>query len=415
MAVASNAPDNAFPQPPEPGLTAAEVVARAEALAPSLVERQAETEKRTYYAEDTHEAFREAGFYRILVPRRYGGYEFGAETFVRVSMALSRGCPSTGWMYTLGAAHALLVATVFGEQVQDEVFAGGDFICPATVMPSGFAEPAPDGGWILNGTYNYCSGAPYATHFVGHALVVPEGGEEPLPMLFIAPRESWTRLDDWGGQLGLKGSGSHSLQFENAHIPAHHTLPTHMSQYSVAEGTPGGELHGNPLYAGGPLSFMLLESAVLAAGIARGAMDVYEELLRDRTTMFPPIVGRTEDPDFQYWYGEAAGLVATAETALLGAVREWEAMCAEGPSAFTHERELRLGSIGREVVRMAWRAVERYVVPTAGSSAVRNGARLERIWRDMSMLNGHAGVAVFLNALANRELAKARFGIEGGV
>ncbi len=412
MADASNVPDNGFAPPPEPGLTPAEVIARAEAIAPSLIERQAETEKRTYYAEDTHEAFREAGLYRILVPRRYGGYEFGVETFVRVSLALTRACPSTGWMYTLGAAHALLVATVFDQDVQDEVFRDADFLCPATVMPSGFAEPAEDGGWIINGTYGYCSGAPYASHFVGHALVSPGEGEDPVPMLFIAPRDTWTRLDDWGNQLGLKGSGSHSIKFENAHIPANHALPTHMSQFSVADGTPGYELHGNPMYRGGPLSLMLMESAVLAVGIARGALDVYEDLMRDRTTMFPPIMSRTQDPDFQYWYGEAVGLHATAETALLGAIRQWEQMCAEGPAAFTPERELRLGSIGREVVRMAWRVVEGFVMPTAGSSSIRSGERLERIWRDLSTLNSHGGISVFLNAIANRQLAMAHFGVE---
>ena len=69
--------------PPETGLTPAQIIARAAEIGPTLVERQAETEERTSYAPDTHEAFREAGFYRLLVPRRYGGYEFDIATFVR--------------------------------------------------------------------------------------------------------------------------------------------------------------------------------------------------------------------------------------------------------------------------------------------------------------------------------------------
>jgi 3-hydroxy-9,10-secoandrosta-1,3,5(10)-triene-9,17-dione monooxygenase len=412
MAVASIVPEYGYPLPPEPGLTPGEVIARAEAIARTLVARQNEVEERTYYAADIHEEFRKAGFYRILVPRRYGGYEFGVDTFIRVSMALTRGCPSTGWMYTLGAAHALAVATLFDERVQDEVFAAGDFICPAAVMPTGFAEPAPDGGWILNGTWAYCSGAPYASHFLGHALVSPAEGEDPVPMMFIVPRSQWRRLDDWGSQLGLKGSGSHSIVIENGHIPAHYTLANHLSQLSVTDGTPGVELHGNPMYGGGPMSFMVLESAALAVGIAKGALDAYEDLMRDRTTLFPPIVGRSEDADFQYWYGEASGLVATAEAAIMNAIEQWQDMCAEGPAAFTRERELRLASIVREVVRLAWRAIEGNVFPTAGSSAVRRGERIERYWRDLSTLMSHAGIAIFLNAMATREYAKARFGVE---
>ncbi|GAA2409569.1 flavin-dependent monooxygenase [Streptomyces glaucosporus] len=409
MKATASAPETTASPVPEPGLTPDEVVARAEAIAHDLVGRQAETEQRGFYAEDTHERFRRAGFYRILVPRRYGGYEFGVETFMRVVVALARGCPSTGWMYCLGAAHAHAVATLFGERAQAEIFAGGDFVCPATVAPSGTGVRAPDGGWTVSGTWRYCSGSPYATHFMGHALV-DDGDGEGRPLLFVAPRSEFTRLDDWGGQLGLRGSGSHGVRIENGRIPAHFALDTHLSQVNVTGGTPGRALHGNPMYGGGPLSFMILEDAALAVGMAKGALDAYEELMRSRRTLFPPVVTRTEDPDFQYWYGEAAGLVHSAEASLLGAVRQWEEISARGPEHVTPERELRIASVCREAVRMSWRAVERYLFPTAGSSAIRHGERMERVWRDMSMQQSHAGIAVFLFTAANRELSRAYFG-----
>ncbi|MER7048108.1 acyl-CoA dehydrogenase family protein [Streptomyces jumonjinensis] len=409
MTVTANVPGHDMSLPPEPGLTPDDILARAEAIAPTLTARQAETEQRTFYAPDTHEAFRAAGFYRILVPRRYGGYEFGVGTFMRVVMALSRGCPSTGWMYCLGAAHAHAVATLFDERVQREVFADGDFICPATVAPSGTAERADDGQWVLNGVWNYCSGSPYATHFVGHTLIPGGPGADPRPMMFIAPSSEFRRLDDWGRQLGLRGSGSHSIAIENGRIPGHWTLPMHMSEVDVLNGTPGLALHGNPMYGGGPLSFMVLEDAALAIGMAQGALDAYEELLRTKRTMFPPIAVRSEDPDFQFWYGEAAGLIASAEAAFLNAIRQWDEAAAAGPGQFTPERELRIITICREAVKQSWRAVESHLFPTAGSSAVKEGERMERVWRDLSMQHSHAGIAVFLSAIANREYTKSRF------
>ncbi|WP_433241307.1 acyl-CoA dehydrogenase family protein [Streptosporangium sp. CA-135522] len=411
MTVVTSVAEHGSPLPPEPGLTPAEIIARAEAIAPTLVGRQAETEERTFYAQDTHEEFARAGFYRILVPRRYGGYEFGVDTFMRVSMALARGCPSTAWMYLFGAAHALPVATLFDERAQAELFGSGDFICPATVAPTGSAERTADGDWVLNGTWTYCSGAPYATHFLGHTLVSPGEGLPPAPMMFIIPRSQWQRLDDWGRQLGLKGSGSHSIAIDNARIPEHFTLPTHMSQVSVTEGTPGRALHDNPEYGGGPLSFMLLELGALAVGMAKGALDAYEELMRTRTTSFFPIVSRAEDPDYQFKYGEATGMIAAAEAAMLNAIQQWSDTCAKGSAAFTREQELRLATISREAVRLCWRAVEGHLFPTAGSSSVRSGERIERVWRDMSTLHSHAGLGIFLSTLANRELARARFGI----
>ena len=108
--------------PPEPDLTPAEIVARAHALRPLLVEQQAETEARTYYSEEVHEEFLRAGFYRMLVPRRFGGYEFDLPTFMRVIIEIAAGCPSTAWCLCLSAAHALQVGALFEEKAQAAIF-----------------------------------------------------------------------------------------------------------------------------------------------------------------------------------------------------------------------------------------------------------------------------------------------------
>ncbi|HET9140751.1 acyl-CoA dehydrogenase family protein [Actinophytocola sp.] len=413
MTTARSLPPTSIAHPPEPGLTPDEVVARAERIAATLVDRQAETEQRGYYALDTHNEFLSAGLYRLLVPRRYGGYEFDLGTYLRVVSAIARGCPSTAWMYTFGASHAVLAATLFPEAAQDELFAGGDFICPATVAMIGFAEPAEDGGWIIDGVHPYSSGSPYATHFIGHTLVAGPDGGPPAPMMFVVPREQWRRLDDWGAQLGLKGSGSHSVAIEKAHIPAHFGLVgTHMGLTSVVDGTVGRELHGNAMYGGGVLSAAQFPLAALSVGMATGALDAYAELMRERTTIFPPFTSRVEDPDYQFRYGEAAGKIAAAEAALSDAVRQWT-VTAEHPGAFTREVDLRLSMVCRESVQLCWTAVADHLFPTAGSSAVRSGARIERVWRDMSTLHSHAGVSVFLASIANRELAKLAFDVTG--
>ncbi|MCE7079515.1 acyl-CoA dehydrogenase family protein [Streptomyces sp. ST2-7A] len=398
------------PPLPEPDLTEEEAIARARSIAVRLVERQGETEERGYYAADLHEEFRDAGFYRVLVPRRYGGYEFGPSTFMRIATELARGCPSTAWMYLFGAAHALVAGTLFDEEVQDELFAEGDFICPATVAPSGSATRT-DHGWLIEGTWGYCSGAPYATHFIGHTLVPgPDPDGPPLPLMFVVPSSAFERLDDWGDQLGLRGSGSHSIRLNGVVVPDRHTLVGHLSRIQVTDDTPGRALHG-PYYGGGPLGFMLLELGVLATGMARGALDAYADLMRARSTSFPPIVPRTEDPDYQLRFGTATGMIAAADAAMTDAVRQWEAMCEEGAGAFTRERELRLALISREAVRLAWRAVEGQLLPTAGSGAIRRGERLERVWRDLSTVHSHLGNGVFLATHANRELAMAHFGL----
>ncbi|MCW3014550.1 MAG: Acyl-CoA dehydrogenase, type 2, C-terminal domain, partial [Solirubrobacterales bacterium] len=183
MSVAQEATPGA--SAPEPDLTPAEVIARAKTIAATLVPRQGETEQRTFYAEDTHEAFRAAGLYRLLVPKKYGGYEFGIDTFLKVAMNIASGCPSTGWQLCLGTSHALTAASFFPEHVQAELFADSDFICPTTIRPSGVIEKRSDGDWNLTGDFPYASGSPYGMFYMGHTMA-PNG--PPAPMLFIAPR-----------------------------------------------------------------------------------------------------------------------------------------------------------------------------------------------------------------------------------
>ena len=88
-------PSSTATAPPEPELTPSQLIARAIALRPKLVERQAETEARRYYSQETHDEFRAAGFYRTLIPRRFGGYEFDFPTFTRLVIELAHGCPSS--------------------------------------------------------------------------------------------------------------------------------------------------------------------------------------------------------------------------------------------------------------------------------------------------------------------------------
>jgi 3-hydroxy-9,10-secoandrosta-1,3,5(10)-triene-9,17-dione monooxygenase len=105
-------------------------------------------------------------------------------------------------------------------------------------------------------------------------------------------------------------------------------------------------------------------------------------------------------------------MVDTAEAALAGAIRRWQRTCAAGPEAFTREEDLRIAVICRHILRLCWQAVESNLFPTAGSSSVRAGERLERVWRDMSTMHNHTGLAVFLPTVAVRDLTKQRLGLE---
>jgi 3-hydroxy-9,10-secoandrosta-1,3,5(10)-triene-9,17-dione monooxygenase len=280
--------------------------------------------------------------------------------------------------------------------------------------PAGAATRLED-GWELNSTHAYSSGAPYSTHYMGQTFIAGEGGDGPPPiLLFVAPRGQWTMLDDWGDTLGLKGSGSHSVRFDGARIPAHFALEnTWMVDTDVSKGTPGLRLHGNPMYAGRTLSFFQAELAALMVGGLKGALEEYETILTSRKTQRPPIVSRHLDPDYQRWFGLALGQTAAAEAALIQCAEQYMELCArmlETGEPFTREDDLRLNIIAREAVRLSWETMHGLIFKTAGTSAAKNGARLERIFRDMAMDWGHFGTIV--GDWAARELAREHLGLQ---
>ncbi|WP_159351088.1 acyl-CoA dehydrogenase family protein [Roseomonas harenae] len=255
LAYADRAASHPAPFPvPEPGLTLDELVARAVALRPILREQQAENEVRGTYGADLHEAFRRAGFYRITQPRMFGGYEMGLSNFYRVVMEVSRGDPGVGWCLSLGASHGFIVASHWPEEAQRELFGpDGEFIAPHRAQPMGTVV-RDAGGWRVNGRWNYCSGIPHATHFIGTAFLREEGAS-PKTVLVAVPRGGYEILPDWGGDeiLGMRASGSNSVEVKDALVPAHFVIPFDVMfarPGTMEGGTPGTRLHGNPMYLG---------------------------------------------------------------------------------------------------------------------------------------------------------------------
>jgi 3-hydroxy-9,10-secoandrosta-1,3,5(10)-triene-9,17-dione monooxygenase len=393
--------------------TARELIDRAIALRPKLVKRQAAAEELTHYDAEMHEEFTKAGFYRMFMPKRYGGFEVSVPTFMRVVVEIARGCPSTAWCLALAANHALMVGSWFPEETQDEVFEGGRFICASVAAP--ISEPAAkvDGGWELNGKVAFCSGIPYSTYYLGQALTPGDGSGAPGPMLlFVAPRGAWEMLDDWGDLLGLKASGSNSIVFDHARIPDHYALENTSMVNVDGTDVPGARLHGNPLYGGRALGVFTMCLAAVLVGGAYNALDEYEEKLESRTAPMPPFPPRKLDADFQRYFGEAWAKTATAEAALHDCAEQHMELCRrqyEEGIPYSYKDDMLLGCIARELMVQSWEIVSNVLTRTIGASLLKEGERIERIFRDLAVGNAHRNTA--LRDWAYRELALAHLGL----
>ena len=362
--------------------TPAEMVARADAFRPRLLAEQAATEARGYYSLELHEEFSAAGFYRLLTPRRYGGLEYDLPTFYRVVTSIARGCASTGWMLALGTAHSLQLASYYSERAQDELFADGPFVASASFGFQDANATRVPGGYRISGTWHFCSGVPHATH---HMPLVPLEGTDGI--IAVVAREQFRMLENWGDLIGLKGSGSHSVEIEDAFVPEHHTITLEQWLAIGVPQTPGYALHGNPLYGGSFMAVALGELNSVQVGAAQGAIDEYERLLQRPTRQASAAEGRrrSEDPNYQRLLGLALSYTDAAYSILIRCgelYHEHAREAMEGGEPFGPERTFRIYGQLMTAHKLCWEAGD--MVFRAGSTTgARDGAVLQRYWRDL--------------------------------
>lgn len=379
----------------EPAPTPQQLIERAIALRPMLRAQQDEAEQRGVYTEEVHQALLMGGFYRVLCPRMFGGYEFAFPDFIRIIMELSRGHPSTGWCYTLATSHAFLVASHWSEQAQREVFepTGGDVRICQRASPAGTIRRA-DGGYVVDGVFGFASGAPVATHFAGSSMLA-EGDGPPRMMTFVVPKAKFEVLPDWGGDasLGMRGSGSNSIRLDQVFLPEHHAVDVDMMMSSLDfnEGTPGTRLHGNPMYLGVGGGVFITEFGAMFTGTARAALEEYELLLP--RTPIPRGGGRTriEDPEAWRVLGKAMNLTDAAEAVTMAAVGHYGELCerwARTGAPILPQDNLRMWGMAQEAAELACRAVD-MLFETAGARATLGNSRLQRYFRDIQMYRVH--------------------------
>ncbi|MFD1958106.1 acyl-CoA dehydrogenase family protein [Novosphingobium panipatense] len=135
-----------------------ELIARAKAMIPALKSRARQCVADRNVPAETIEELRKNGFFRILQPKRFGGYEMEPNVFFEVQKALAQGCMSTGWMYGVVGCHPFEIA-LFHDKAQQEVWGeDADTLASSSYQPVGKVTHV-DGGFRLSGRWGFSTGS----------------------------------------------------------------------------------------------------------------------------------------------------------------------------------------------------------------------------------------------------------------
>jgi len=356
-----------------------ELLRRARAMVPRLAERAPAAEAQRFLPKETIAEMQEAGFFRILQPKRWGGYEMDPAVYYDVLMTLAEGCFSTAWVYGVVGIHPWLIALYDDRLAKDVWGRDTSTLMSSSLMPGGQLVAEKD-GFRLSGRWSYSSGCDHCDWAVLGA-VVPPVSEEHFDWRFVlVPRSDYEIVDTWH-VAGLKGTGSQDIVVKDKFVPAYrmHTV----AEMYECKG-PGQKVNGASLYRIPAAQILYLGVACGAIGALRGMVENYRGYAPKRVT---PRGKTVEDPMAQIACAEAAALVDELQVMLHHNLRVL--------GAFAERREVPPMDLRLKLKFHSSWGVERCglaalkLFKAAGASAVRESLPFGRVVADINTGRQH--------------------------
>lgn len=350
--------------------TPADGLAAAKSLRLRLAERATDHDRAGIFPVMDFADLRSAGLMGLMAPTRLGGAGAGFAQYAEVAMALAEANGATALVYNMhcsiiGALASLPDEVALALGVPDSYFAmrdrvlsdaaGGAFYAVAmSERGSGSRlsgvtttyESQGGDGYVIRGSKTFCSGAGHADGY----LVAARNGD--LVSYFLVPAGPGVSVEKTWDSLGMRATGSQDLHLDVVAPPD-----------SLLGGVEGLTL----LLAQVMPQWLVASYAAVYVGVAQSAVDHAVRHVQDRGTSHLPAVRAR--------LGRADARVAAARLVVLEAARRID--CDPGTpdtNRWIWRAKLMAGETAMEVAAS--------MLEAAGTSAMRKGHPLERIFRD---------------------------------
>ncbi len=348
------------------------MIDEARRLAPRFAARAAAHDRDGSFPAADFADLRRAGLFGLMVPARLGGKGAGFADYAQVAYELARGNGATALIFNM---HASVTGALSG--VTDELADALGLPSEALQARDDYLRAAAEGSWYavamsergagsrlsqlastyervdegfrVRGSKTFCSGAGHADAY----LVAARSAADPAQVSqFLVPAGAGLRVEETWDALGMRATGSHDLHVD----------------VTVPPGALLGGVEGLALVVAQLAPHWMVASyAAVYVGVARAAVDAAIEHVNERKLGHLPAIRAR--------IGRADAAVAAARLAVLEAARRVDE--APGDSAtnrWVWRAKLLAGTTAAEVAAS--------MLEAAGTSAMRRGHPLERLYRD---------------------------------
>jgi resorcinol 4-hydroxylase (FADH2) len=364
-----------------------DIIERIRRLAPEIGGRALSAEKARRVPQETMDALRDANVFRMMQPKRFGGYEYGPAELAQVGFELGRACGSTGWCGTLAVCFGWMTA-FFPLEAQQEVWDDPNNLLAVSYLPTPKVEIV-DGGIKIAGSWPWASGIDSATWLILSAAIPNKEGPPSVAWCLVPVKDVVVDHGSWN-VAGLQGTGSKTLYIvDPVFVPRHRILPL---AAIFAGKMPGLDIPDNGQARFGYPTFGPTALVAPIVGMAQGALDAFTETARDARRMARPGVFEkvAEQPLIQSLIGRSAACLDAARTLMVTSLREGQDIVLAGG---VPDIELRVrirrnhGFAGRTSTE-----VVNEIFNKSGAAAADEKSRVQRFWRDTNTAATHASL-----------------------
>jgi 3-hydroxy-9,10-secoandrosta-1,3,5(10)-triene-9,17-dione monooxygenase len=382
-----------------------ELVARAKTLQPLLCQHAAAGDASRRLPDEVVGRLKKAGLFRLLAPRRLGGYEARLRTVVAVTEALGEADGSVAWLVALGSAHAWMVGLASKRAQQDVFGADPDALIAGRIprVVSVAESPSAEhvgGGVRIGGRWAYASGSHHAKWVLLGATTVDDAGQ-PVDQLVCLVPASELRMEDTWHTVGMRGTGSNTWTAEALFVPEHRTISTSAMSEGRVTPTSDESMYRLPVM---PVATLSLLGPLL--GLGRAAL----RLTMDKAPMRPlsdtTYRRKSESVGAQVQVAEAALRLQTARLHAFDIADELDSCAARG-RAIDYVARARMRAECGHAAQHVIDAIN-LLVNVHGAESFAQAGRMQQYWRDAHTGARHAG----LNPMVGYEIfGKALLGV----
>ncbi len=330
------------------------------------------------------EALWDTGLMTYLNVPEAGGSQPSFAEVIETWIELAWQDASLGWIGIANLPSSMAASAYLPDAGFQELF--GDPARRTTVagqfFPNGTGAATGD-GYVLSGSWNFGSGTGHS-QYVACGFFPVVDGEAVFDFAeiraAIVPREQVVFNDGWHVQ-GLKGTGSYDYSATDAFVPAERCFP--LFTRTPERGT-------SPLFKMGIMPITAAGHASWALGVSKSMLDDVAELALTKVRMSDmDTLARRQT--FQRNLAHFTGMWRAARAGVLDAFSEAERLVTAGEALTpTVRADLRVAAT---YATEAAREVAQWAHLAAGTTAIREGSRLERAFRDIYTGTQHAFVS----------------------